>query len=198
MERLGILGGSFDPPHMGHIALVEIASHQLYLDEVTWAPSRHPPHKRPAAAIHHRLAMTRLAIADQPHSSLCLLDVTRPGPHFTADLLELLRTERGSQVAFWFLVGQDSLYELASWHAPAKVLQNCRLAVMPRQGPPVDWRHLGQIVPGIEDKVDWLGGPTIELASTTIRHQIRQGQSITGRVPAAVLDYIIENRLYLD
>lgn len=206
MERLGIFGGTFDPPHQGHLILAEAAYRQLQLDQVLWAPAGQPPHKsiRPSgtdaaplpSAAHHRLAMTELAIMDRPHFALCHRDLERPGPHYTADLLALLKAEYGSQVAFWFLVGKDSLRDLASWHAPEKILALCRLGVYPRPGLPVDWDTLETIVPDIRNKTDWLSGPPIELASTQIREQIRQGIPVIT-IPRAVYNYIKKHSLYL-
>ncbi len=140
--------------------------------------------------------MTLLAIAENHHFELSLLDMHRPGPHYTADLLSLLRQQHGMETLFWFLVGEDSLRELNSWHKPKRILDLCRLAVFSRSGPPVDWDNLEKVVPGIRSKVDWLDAPPIELASSAIRRNIRQGQPIDDYVPEAVGNYIVEQEVY--
>lgn len=196
MERLGVLGGTFDPPHLAHLRLAEIAYQQLRLDLVLWAPTGQPPHKGPSTPAHHRTAMTQLAIADTPHFSLCRLDLDRPGPHYTADLLGLLREDTPSQTLLYFLLGEDSLGELTSWHTPQRILGSCRLAVYPRPGVMVNWDALDEIAPDIRARIDWLRGPPLEPASNLIRERVRQGQPILDLVPPAVHSYIEAHGLY--
>lgn len=212
MERIGVLGGTFDPPHLGHLKVAQTAYLQLDLDAVLWAPAGQPPHKQPSAAgrahealspalgtpspPHHRLAMTLLAIADYPQFSLCRLDLDRPGPHYSADLLALLIQMYGDGTSFWFVVGEDSLRELAQWHEPRRILSVCRLAVHRRSGPPIDWAMLKRIVPDIETQVDWLDAPRIDLSSSEIRRRVKAGGSIRRLVPPTVDDYIRQHNLY--
>ncbi|NOR83629.1 MAG: nicotinate (nicotinamide) nucleotide adenylyltransferase [Ardenticatenales bacterium] len=196
MDRLGILGGSFDPPHRGHLTLAEAAYRQLVLDQVLWVPAGLPPHKPSLTPVHHRLAMTELCIAGRPHFALSRLDTDRPGPHYTADLLAPLLEKHGLETSFWFLVGEDSLRELKHWYHPERLVGALRLAVYPRPGPPVDWGELERIVPGIEDRVDWLVGPPHALASSLIRERFRQGHPVGEDIPAAVHRYIEDHKLY--
>jgi nicotinate-nucleotide adenylyltransferase len=213
VERLGILGGTFDPPHLAHLTLARTAYEQLDLDLVLWAPAGQPPHKRrpsPAENAHtpipadqyipspaqHRLAMTRLTIADHPHFAFCQLDLDRPGPHYTADLLALLAQEYGPETSFWFLVGEDSLRDLGKWHQPDRILSACRLAVYRRSGPPIEWDTLEGLVPGIRSQIDWLDNAPIDLSSTEIRQRVRSGLPVRHQVVAAVDDYIQQHQLY--
>ena len=196
MAKIGVLGGTFDPPHRGHLALAEAAYRQLGLEKALWVPAGQPPHKHRRTPMRHRLTMTQLAIAGRPHFCLCRLDVDRPGPHYTVDLMALLQAQYGRQTSFWFLVGEDLLRELASWHAPERLLRMCRVAVYPRPGSPVDWGTLDRIVPGIQRRIDWLAGPPIGLASSLIRERVRRGRPIDDQVPAAVGDYIETHGLY--
>jgi nicotinate-nucleotide adenylyltransferase len=211
MDRIGVFGGTFDPPHVGHLQLANAARRQLHLGVVFWVPAGQPPHKQQRTragsgeesgqddaltAAPHRVEMIRLAIADHPRFLLSRLDLDRPGPQYTADLCALLRGQYGAETAFWFIVGEDSLRELPTWHTPARVLELCRLAVFPRQGPPVDWDELRTIIPDIHDRVDWLRGELIEISSTEIRRCARRGESIRDLVPTAVWDYIQEHHLY--
>ncbi len=196
MERLGVLGGTFDPPHLGHLALAEAARQQLRLEQVLWAPAGHPPHKRVHSSARHRLAMTELAITSHPRFALCRLDLDRPGHHYTADLLDLLRVQYPAPAIIHFLVGQDSLSELAKWRAPERILSAARLAVYRRPGVKVDWEALERVAPGARTRIDWLEGPPLEPASYLIRELVKQGQPIMHLVPPAVGSYIKAHRLY--
>ncbi len=196
MGRIGVLGGTFDPPHIGHTAVALAAHRQLELDRVLWVPAGQPPHKPSQTIARHRLRMTELAISGRPLFSICRLDLDRPGPHYTVELLDLLRTEHGPAAQLWFLIGEDSLRELLSWYAPDRILDRCRLAVFPRPGAPINWRSLEQAIPGIRDKIDRLEAPPVELASTAIREKVRLGQSIHGLVAPAVERYIEQQQLY--
>lgn len=207
MDRIGVFGGTFDPPHWGHLELADAAYRQLELDVVLWVPAGQPPHKRERtqgdsdrdnslSAAHHRAEMIRLAIADHPQFLLSHLDLDRPGPHYTANLCALLHDHYGPETAFWFIVGEDSLRELGTWRTPARVLKLCRLAVFPRQGPPVDWEQLETIIPHVRDRVDWLQGRLVRISSTEIRRRAREGEPIQDLVPPAVLNYVCRHHLY--
>jgi nicotinate-nucleotide adenylyltransferase len=195
MERLGVLGGSFDPPHLGHLAIAQAAQEQLPLDRVLWVPAGLPPHKTNHADDHHRVAMTELTISDNPRFSLSRLDVDRPGPHFTSDLLALLHAEFCGQAQFWFVVGSDSLRDLASWHEPARILGYCRLAVYPRHAR-INWRALKKVVPEVRTRVDRLAGKPLSISSTKIRERLRKGESIRDWVHPQVESYIRQHGLY--
>ncbi|MBN1318788.1 MAG: nicotinate (nicotinamide) nucleotide adenylyltransferase [Anaerolineales bacterium] len=198
MGRIGVLGGSFDPPHLGHLALAKNAYDQLNLDYVLWTPAGQPPHKYKPTAARYRVAMIKKAIANYPYFCISRYDLDRPGPHFTYDLLLLLRNDLGENNTFWFLIGQDSLRDLADWYKPANILEICRLAVYPRQGYELDWEILENAVPGIQTKIDWLQGEPIVCSSRKIRQLVKENHSITNLVPTEVLAYIRENKLYID
>jgi nicotinate-nucleotide adenylyltransferase len=140
--------------------------------------------------------MTRLTIFDTPAFSICRLDLDRPGPHYTADTLALLDEEYGPDTQFWFLIGEDSLRDLGKWHAPEQILTASRLAVYPRSGPRIGWDSLEKLVPGIQERIDWLSGPPVNLSSSQIRQRIRTGQPIQDQVVAAVCTYIETHKLY--
>jgi nicotinate-nucleotide adenylyltransferase len=140
--------------------------------------------------------MVELAISDQPQMSLCRLDLDRPGPHYTADLLDLLRALHPPSTQFWFLVGEDSLRDLAKWHAPRRILASCRLAVYPRSVPPVRWENLEGVIPDIQEQIDWLRGPAFACASSKIRRDIQAGRTVEDRLLPAVMAYIEEHGLY--
>ncbi len=197
VKRLGLCGGTFDPPHLGHLWLAEAAREQLQLEAVLFLPAGAPPHKQDChvTAVAHRLTMLQQAIADNPAFHLDLTDVERPQPHTTVTLLPLLQ-QKYPQAQLWWLIGSDSLRDLPTWHAPQQLIQQCRLGVLPRPGVTIDWESLSTAVPGIETAVDWLHGPQVYLSSTDIRRCAQAGHSLRYLVPTAVANYIQTHDLY--
>ncbi|HIC88581.1 MAG TPA: nicotinate (nicotinamide) nucleotide adenylyltransferase, partial [Anaerolineae bacterium] len=124
--RIGILGGTFDPPHIGHLILAEEAYHQLHLDCVYFVPAGDPPHKRHLhlSPVEDRLRMVTLAIADNPHFVVSRIDADRPGPHYTIDMVRLLRDSLPPGTELFFLMGLDSLADLPNWHDPDRLVAN--------------------------------------------------------------------------
>lgn len=197
MERVGILGGTFDPPHLGHLILAETARESLHLDRVLFMPTGEPPHKQSQtiSAVYHRLAMARLAIAGNPFFQLDPTDADRPAPHYTYSLLPLLQ-EALPAAQLWLLLGGDSLRDLPTWHAPAAIIACCRLAVLPRPEAGFDLPELEQTIPGLAAAVDLLAGPAIHLSGTQIRAWSRAGRSLRYLLPESVRGYIQEHQLY--
>ncbi len=196
-ETLGILGGTFDPPHYGHLALAENGRAQLGLDRVLFVPAGQQPLKlnQDITPAHHRAAMVEAAIADNPAFALSRVDLDRPGPHYTTDTLALLQ-ETHPQATLFFLIGSDSLAQLDAWHDPAGILQQARLAVMQRPGWEVDMTKLEHAVPGIGERVVWLDTPCLDIAASDLRRRVRQGLSLRYLVPPPVAAYIHKHRLY--
>jgi len=196
-ERLGVLGGTFDPPHYGHLALAEAAREQLNLSRVLFVPAGEPPHKpgRPITPAHHRAAMVEAAIADNPAFVLSRVDLDRPGPHYTVDMLTLLEREYPRGILF-FLMGSDSLVEFPTWRDPAGIIRKAVLAVMNRPGYLVDWNLLEQAVPGIRGRVVFLDAPLLDISASDLRRRAREGHSLRYLVPPPVEAYIREHGLY--
>jgi nicotinate-nucleotide adenylyltransferase len=195
-QRIGLLGGTFDPPHGGHMWLAEAAQAQLGLARVLFLPVGEPVHKEgEITAVSHRLAMTQFALNDYPTFHLDTTDADRPPPHATYSLLSLLR-HHYPQAQFWLLIGGDSLRDFAAWRRPQQIIQQCRLAVLPRPGAKVDWTALEEGVPGLRARVDWLEGPTLALSSTEIRALLKAGHSVQALVGTAVARYIQQHQLY--
>lgn len=197
VKRIGLLGGTFDPPHVGHLWLAESALDQLQLDEVRFLPVGEPVHKQDRAitAVTHRIPMTQLAIADHPAYTLDTLDADRPPPHTTVTLIPQL-ARRLKPARFWLLIGADSLCDLATWSEPQSLIAQCRLAVLPRPGIAIDWLALETAVPGLSTAVDMLRGPQLGLSSTQIREWATAGHSLKHLLPTAVLRYIQHHNLY--
>jgi nicotinate-nucleotide adenylyltransferase len=196
--RVGVLGGTFDPPHYGHLALAEAALTQLELAQVLFVPAGSPPHKpgRPITAAHHRAAMVEAAVAGQPAFALSRVDLDRPGPHYTVDMLALLRQALpGSEL--YFLLGSDSLHDLPSWRDPAGIVRQACLAVLGRPGWEADWEALERAVPGLRGRLVRLEAPLLAISSTDLRWRARQGLPLTGLVPPAVEEYILQHGIYL-
>ena len=197
MIRRGILGGTFDPPHIAHLVMADQARSQLGLPCVLLVPAGQPPHKldRPITPIEHRLAMTQLAIADDPSLALSRVDVDRPGPHYTADTLALLHAAHPDD-ELYLLIGSDSLRDLTAWRDPSRVVAQARLAVMRRPDAELDISRLESALPGISARVEWLDAPWLNISSSDIQRRVRGGGSIRHLVPAAVERYIVEHELY--
>lgn len=196
--KIGLLGGTFDPPHWGHLWLAELARVQLGLDVVLFLPVGEPLHKVgwQITAVSHRLQMVSLAIQDNPHFVLDKTDCERPAPHSTVTLLPLLQQAYPS-AQFWLLLGGDSLRDLPAWVEPERLIGLCRLAVLPRPGAEIDWIGLETAVPGLQLVVDQLSGPSLSLSATAIRNLLRSGIAPRYLLPTAVLNYAQQHQLYL-
>lgn len=200
LERIGVFGGTFDPPHLGHLILAEMAREQLRLDRLLFLPAARSPLKPEArmAADHHRAAMLDLALAHMSEFELDLTDLERPGPSYTVDSLRLLREAYGPEPAFFLLVGEDSLADFPRWRAPEAIVGAARLAVFDRPGYRADEAALEAAVPGIRERIDRIEGPRIGISATGLRKRIRQGRSIRFQVPWVIESYIQEQGLYWD
>ncbi|ADV63265.1 nicotinate (nicotinamide) nucleotide adenylyltransferase [Isosphaera pallida ATCC 43644] len=199
--RLGVFGGTFDPIHLGHLILAEMARVECALDRVWFVPAGEPPHKlgEATATGRDRADMVRLAIAGHEQFELCDLDLKRPGPHFTVDLLDLIR-ERQPQADLFFLVGADSLLELPTWRQPEKLVRQAQLIVVNRPGLDLNpWESpaVRQLFAdaGVAQPLS-VTIPPIGLASRDLRADLARGKSIRYRVPRAVEMLIQERRLY--
>ncbi len=196
-HALGIFGGTFDPPHVGHLILAESACDALNLSQVLFVPAADPPHKHNLAItpIQHRLAMLQIAIADNPRFAISDVDLARPGPHYTADTLRILH-EQHANAALYFLLGGDSLHDLPTWREPDKIIAQAKLAVVRRPGAALDLAKLEGQLPGIADCIVFVDAPIVGISATTLRERMRRGHSIRYQVPEAVERYIATNQLY--
>ena len=199
--KLGVFGGTFDPIHLGHLILAEMAREQCGLDRVWFVPAGEPPHKlgEAAATGRDRADMVRLAIAGHDQFELCDLDLKRPGPHFTVDLLDLIR-EREPQADLFFLIGADSLLELPTWRQPETLVRQARLIVVNRLGLDLNpWESPSVRALFAEANLAQpitVTIPPIGLASRDLRADLARGKSVRYRIPRAVEMFIQERRLY--
>ena len=195
--RLGILGGTFDPPHNGHLNMAEAALQQLQLDKILFAPAGIQPLKidRPSTPPAQRARMVELAIADQPRFVLSRIDLDRPGPHYSVDLLAIAHRQF-PRSEFWFIMGEDSLADLLRWRDPARLINLARLAVLRRPDAEPDWASLEKALPDIRSHIGWLNHTLINISAHEIRQRVQAGLSIVQLVPKSVADYIREQNLY--
>jgi nicotinate-nucleotide adenylyltransferase len=198
-RRIGIMGGSFDPIHVAHLIIAESVLEALSLDLVLFVPAGSQPLKRDKCVLpaEHRVAMVELAIAGNPHFALSRVDVDRPGPSYTVDTVAALRQEwRGPGVEMWFIVGADSLSTFPRWRDPSGILAHVRLVVVRRPGVEPDMLTLSAALPQLQERLDWIDAPLIDVSGTDIRRRVAAGLSIRYRVPDTVRDYIEANGLY--
>lgn len=197
MMKVGILGGSFDPVHLGHLIMAEEARVKLELDEVLFIPAGHQWLKgRELSPSHHRWEMLSLAIKSNPFFKPSRIEIDRPGPSYTVDTLSLLHKEREGD-EFFFLLGWDALKELPSWKEPGRIIKLCRLVALPRPPfLPPDLIALEKALPGVSSRVILLEAPLIYISSTEIRERVKRGLSIRYLVPEAVEGYIFSHGLY--
>jgi len=196
--RVGLLGGSFDPPHIGHLLLAEEARDQLGLSEVRLAPAGRPPHKLELdmTPVADRVRMTELAIADNPSFRLSRVDADRPGPHYTIDMVKLVRDQLPPDAELYFLMGFDSLRDLPKWREPAQLIRAAHLVALTRPDIPIRWESLEEQLPGVRERVTLLDMPELEIASRDLRERVRKGRSIRYMVTEPVRMYIEERGLY--
>lgn len=199
-RRIGVLGGTFDPIQIGHLAAAEEARTQLGLDKVVFVPAGLPPHKMDVhvSPAEHRLAMVELAIAGNPHFEVSQVDLDRFGPCYTVDTIALLREEWGPDVEIYFIMGSDSLADLLTWHRPDRLIRLCRIAVVGRPGYRVDMGELERWLPGVSQRVVFINSPQLDVSSSEIQRRVWAGESIKYQVPEAVERYIYEHGLYRD
>ena len=198
MARLGIFGGSFDPIHVGHLIMAEAARETLKLDLVLFVPAAIQPLKQdqPVTGAEHRAAMIARAIAGNPNFSLSNIEIERPGPSYTVHTLKLLRDDYRA-AALWFILGADALVSFSRWRDPAGILAEARLAVVRRPGVTLNLSTLSESLPHIEDNIDWVDAPLIDISATDLRRRAAGGLSLRYRVPDPVREYIEANRLYM-
>ncbi len=187
-RRLGIFGGTFDPPHLGHLILAAEALDQLRLDKVLWVVTPQPPHKldEPHTPLHLRAALVYAAIGDNPAFELSTVEMERPGPHYTVDTLRILRDQFPGD-ALVFLVGADSLAGLPTWRQPEAILRLVdEIGVMRRPGEEVHLDALEAQLPGLRAKVREMRAPLLEIASREIRRRAAEGRPYQYYLPPAV------------
>jgi nicotinate-nucleotide adenylyltransferase len=197
--KLGVLGGTFDPPHVGHLRLGEAALSHLALDRVLFIPAGEPWRKegQEISAAEDRLAMTRLAVAGEPRFEASAIEIERPGPSYIVDTLGELLARYGPETELYVILGQDALLDLPNWKEPGRIVALAPLAVALRSpGRDLDVTDLEAAVPGISRRLIVLPMSYVDVSATALREWARKGVDLGELVPAAVQGYIREHGLY--
>lgn len=199
MKKVGIMGGTFNPIHFGHLFLADYAFDWIGLDQMLFMPSYQPPHKNQAEVIHseHRVNMTRLAIEDNPNFELSAVEVERTGKTYTSETLAILKKEN-PDTEYYFIIGADSLMMLQTWHRPDIISKLCTLVVggrdhITREQLELQGAYLNR---KYGSKIILMDMPTIDISSADIRGRMVEGKSTRYYMPEKVQSYIAEHGLY--
>lgn len=196
--RLGIMGGTFDPIHNGHLVAAEQASNDLDLDVVVFVPAGSPAFKqdRRVSAPEDRHAMTLLATADNPNFLVSRIEVDRQGITYTADTLELLRAYYPENVEIFFITGADAILEIISWHNAERIAKLAHLVGATRPGYDLESARATISKSGIDFKVTYLEVPALAISSSNLRERVSKGESLRYLTPDSVVGYVAKHALY--
>ncbi len=196
-ERIAIYGGSFDPVHIGHLAVAEAARATLDLDRVLLVPAARQPLKgRVYASSHHRMAMLSLACADHPAFVPDDLELRRPPPSYTADTVVTLREHYGLDAELWLVLGADAAYDLPRWQRISMILAQARVLIVARPGVTLELDHLTARLPALAGRVMLIDGPHLTISSSDLRQRLANNQPVRYLLPEAVRSYILDHGLY--
>jgi nicotinate-nucleotide adenylyltransferase len=197
--RIGLLGGTFDPVHFGHLRVAEEARERLALEQILFLPAPQPWRKagRRITPVEHRLAMVRLAVAANPAFAVSTVELEQQGPTYTAETLAALHAELGPGATLYFILGTDALRDLPHWYRPERIVALARLAVVVRPGRRMpDLSEFETRVPGLSAAIERVETTRLEVSSTALRRLLAEGRSARYLVPDPVLAYIEEHVLY--
>lgn len=200
-KRIGIMGGSFNPIHIGHLVTAEEAFSQFNLDRIIFIPSGQPPHKEPRkfAPAEDRYLMTVIATASNPHFTVSRIEIDRKGPSYTVDTLRELRKIHGSETEIYFITGADAILEILTWKTPEIIAEHCEFIAATRPGYSLEKfkeLHLFNEDAKKLPKVHFMEVPALAISSTDIRKRLRKGQPIKYLVSEGVEHYLYKSRLY--
>lgn len=199
--KVGIMGGTFDPIHNGHLATAEAVNDALMLDQVLFIPAAVPPHKRGRhiADSFHRLAMTILATCSHPNFHVSTVELDREGPSYAVDTVDALKKIFPSDTDFYFILGADAALELHTWHNAFELVSKCFFVAATRQGTDFDLADVHKNFPvELQHHIIHVETPALEISSTDIRDKILRHQSIKYLVPEPVEQYLRKEGLYCD
>ena len=198
--NIGVMGGTFDPIHNGHLVVAEEVRSRLELAVILFVPAGQPWLKTDnrVSPAEHRVQMVRLAIAGEPYLKLSTVEVERPGPTYTVDTMAELKAQLAAENELFFILGRGSLAELPQWKEPSRLITLCRLVVVPRPGyPHPELKALEALIPGLSQRVILLDKPEIDISASEIRGRVARGLSISRLVPGPVESYIKQHKLYM-
>jgi nicotinate-nucleotide adenylyltransferase len=197
-RRIGLLGGTFDPIHLGHLIIASEIFHRMKLDEIRFIVAPRPPHKNGIqASDDDRISMVNAAIAADPRFVIDLIEFERMGPSYTIDTLRSFRA-RGPHDDIFFIMGEDSLRDFPTWDAPEGIVEIARIAVATRPGVSVDLESIFRTIPTARGRISIVATPEVAISSTAIRKRLHEGVPITYLVPSPVEQHIEQHRLYME
>lgn len=200
MKKIGIMGGTFNPIHFGHLFLAENAYEQIGLDQILFMPSKNPPHKVKLETVsdQQRTDMIGLAIQDNPHFSISTMELEREGMTYTADTLTILEKEKQDS-HYYFIVGADSLFMMQNWYQPQTLFKLCTIVAASRDNVVKEQleKQSEYLKQQFKANILLLDMPTIQISSANIRERVAQGKSVRYYLPEKVLEYIRDNKLYI-
>jgi nicotinate-nucleotide adenylyltransferase len=197
-KRIGYFGGTFDPPHLGHLVLTSEAYHQLKLDRLDWILTPDPPHKtdRIISPVEIRLEMLQLIIDKRQQFSINPIDINRDPPHYAADTVELIKNENPLDELV-YVIGEDSLQDLPGWYAPDRFISAIdTLVIAPRPGISTDLMEMERAIPGLAGKTLFLHNVMFEIASSVIRDRVNKSEPFEHFLPDEISDYLKNRKLY--
>jgi nicotinate-nucleotide adenylyltransferase len=200
-QRLGILGGTFDPPHYAHLILAQHAHEELKLNKVLFVPAGIPPHKNHTRMpVEDRVNMLKLAITDNPIFELSRVEIDRPGPHYTIDTVRIIQAQ-DQDAELFFIMGGDVYHDLPNWDRPQEMFKTCKLAVAVMRRPGPNGHDLSldmhrEVIPELEEHALLLSSPLVEFSSTDIVDRLLRKKSVRYMMPDSVLNYIVQYKLY--
>ena len=196
MKKRGIMGGTFDPIHVGHLMIAEAVWDEFKLDKVIFIPSANPPHKHSVmTSAKHRFNMTLLATCSNPHFEVSSIEMERSGPSYTIDTIKALKTIYGEDTDFYFIIGADCINDLPTWHKIDELLASCKFIATKRPSYTLDLTTIQQHFKNFN--ITLLETPELEISSTDIRQRIKKGYSIQYITTEQVQQYIRKEELYL-
>jgi nicotinate-nucleotide adenylyltransferase len=199
MLKIAVLGGTFDPIHLGHLAVAAEACSLLNLSQLIFMPAGRPYFKNleNISAAKHRLNMLKLAIAGQPHFQISLIEIEREGPSYAVDSMARIKGGLKPEDELYFIMGWDSLLSLPQWYEASRLIEICRIVAAPRPGYPLpDVSQIEKDLPGLAQRCIVMERPLIDISSTAIRQKVAAGLPIDDVVPPAVAEYISKEGLY--
>lgn len=198
VRRMGIMGGTFDPIHYGHLRIAELAREAFALDRVVFVPNGMPAHKDNGLVSppHARLAMTELAVASNPHFACSRIEIDRAGPSYALDTVRGFRHAHPVLKALYWIIGADTIPQIPTWHQADRLVQECHFIAVTRPG------YDDASLYGLEERVppscvSFLAAPGLEISGTRLREDVRAGRSIKYLIPEAVEAYLLQNALYI-
>lgn len=194
-RSIGIMGGTFDPIHYGHLVTAEVARYAFQLDHVVFLPSGRPPHKegRRVSDGEHRYLMVVIASVDNANFRVSRMELDRSGKSYTIDTVREFRRRHGPAVDLWFITGADAIVEMMAWKEPGELLRECRFIAATRPGHSLDIESLSPLA---GDRIVPLQVPALAISSSDIRRRVSEEQPIRYLVPPSVENYIHKHRLY--